>query len=228
MIRFSYQNNTKKFDLDTLNITNYFYLNEPVILKDIIPIRLLMLIKIILRRYFMSLQKDVTEYDEQLKILFERERKIKLICAELNNFTNLKSTLSTIIQHIKKITNCEAVGIRLHDNGDYPYYVSDGFPETFILKENSLCAKSESGEFVKVEKSDKFLLECMCGNIIRGRFDPTFDFFTQNGSFWSNNTTFLLSTTTEKERQENTRNYCNSCGYESVALVPIKSEKKYV
>jgi len=49
-----------------------------------------------------GIYNHMTTYDEQLKILFERERKIKLICAELNNFTNLKSTLSTIIQHIKK------------------------------------------------------------------------------------------------------------------------------
>ena len=33
----------------------------------------------------------------------------------------------------------------------------------------------------------------------------------------------LLATTTEEDRQSRTRNYCNSCGYESVALIPIRS-----
>lgn len=32
----------------------------------------------------------------------------------------------------------------------------------------------------------------------------------------------LLATTTEKERGNETRNYCNSCGYDSGALIPIK------
>ena len=30
-------------------------------------------------------------------------------------------------------------------------------------------------------------------------------------------------TSTKEERQANTRNYCNACGYESVALVPIEA-----
>ena len=32
-----------------------------------------------------------------------------------------------------------------------------------------------------------------------------------------------MASTSEEERQSKTRNYCNSCGYESVALVPIKA-----
>ncbi len=63
----------------------------------------------------------------------------------------------------------------------------------------------------------------MCGNIIRGRTSPNLDFFSEGGSFWSNNTTILLATTTDEDRQGNTRNYCNSCGYESVALIPIRA-----
>ncbi len=63
----------------------------------------------------------------------------------------------------------------------------------------------------------------MCGNIISGRLDPSRSFFTKGGSFWSNNTTDLLASTTEADRKSNTRKYCNQCGYESVALIPIKA-----
>ncbi len=65
-------------------------------------------------------------------------------------------------------------------------------------------------------------MECMCGNVIRGKFDPSLPFFTEQGSFWTNSTSKLLASTTEKERQGKTRNYCNYVGYESVALIPIK------
>ena len=34
-----------------------------------------------------------------------------------------------------------------------------------------------------------------------------------------------MPTTTEKDRQAGTRNYCNYCGYESVALIPIISDE---
>jgi signal transduction histidine kinase len=62
----------------------------------------------------------------------------------------------------------------------------------------------------------------MCGNVICGRSDPAKPFFTEHGSFWTNNTTELLRTTTEADRQARTRNRCNGEGYESVALLPLR------
>ena len=68
--------------------------------------------------------------EDKLKQLLERERKAKVICAQLNNFVDLKPTLIAVIDHIRDLTGCEAVSIRLHDEGDYPYYVYAGFPES--------------------------------------------------------------------------------------------------
>jgi GAF domain-containing protein len=68
----------------------------------------------------------------------------------------------------------------------------------------------------------------MCGNIISGRTDDKLPFFTKGGSFWTNSTTDLLASTTEKERQARTRNRCNGEGYESVALIPLRSEEKVI
>ena len=48
-------------------------------------------------------------------------------------------------------------------------------------------------------------------------------FFTSRGSFWSSCTTELLASSTDEERQARTRNRCNGEGYESVALVPLRS-----
>lgn len=160
--------------------------------------------------------------------IIERERTAKIICAELNNFTDLKPVLITIIKHIKKLVNCEAVGIRLHDEGDYPYYTYQGFPEHFIRHEDSLCALDNDGKRIPLKDGKGYVLECMCGNIIRGRFDPKQDFFTDKGSFWTNSTSKLLASTTEKERQAKTRNFCNKAGYESVALIPVKYKEEKV
>ena len=87
--------------------------------------------------------------------------------------------------------------------------------------ENQLCARDPAGE-IKRDGQGHPVLDCMCGNVICGRFDPAKPFFTAQGSFWTNGTTQLLAATTEADRQARTRNRCNGEGYESVALIPLR------
>jgi hypothetical protein len=74
------------------------------------------------------------------EILLKRETLAKEICAQLNNFVDLQNTLSLIIQQIKEMANVEAISIRLFEEGDYPYFVHEGFPESFIKAENSILS----------------------------------------------------------------------------------------
>ena len=85
-----------------------------------------------------------------------------------------------------------------------------------------MCVRSENGEPLH-DGDGNPVLECMCGNVICGRFDPSKPFFTPKGSFWTNCTTELLASTTEADRQARTRNRCNGEGYESVALIRLHS-----
>jgi|GEM_PF-1720869 len=160
--------------------------------------------------------RDITERKEQ-----EKESAILLdllrILDQPNGFDEL---LRDIIQKLHEISNCEAVGIRLKEGDDYPYYQTFGFPESFIQLEKSLCTHDLSGQVIKDELGNP-VLDCMCGNIICRRFDPMLPFFTPHGSFWTNSTSEFLSTTTESDRQARTRNRCNGEGYESVALIPL-------
>ena len=141
------------------------------------------------------------------------------------DFVALKHVLAEILEKVRNLSDCQSVGIRLHNNGDYPYYVHEGFPKFFILKENSLCARDEEGNNILDDKGNP-LLECMCGNVLKGRIDPKLPHFTEKGSFWTNSTTQLLEFTTEKERLGRTRNMCNYSGYESVALIPMRSSNR--
>ena len=141
---------------------------------------------------------------------------------KITNFVAIKHVLAEILETIRTLSDCQSVGIRLHNKGDYPYYVHEGFPKFFILKENSLCAKDKDGNHVLDEKGNP-LLECMCGNVIKGRFDPKLPYFTKKGSFWTNSTTQLLDNTLEKENLGRTRNMCHHSGYESVALIPMQA-----
>jgi PAS domain S-box-containing protein len=118
-------------------------------------------------------------------------------------------------------SGCDAVGVRLREGEDYPYFEARGFPPEFVQAENQLCARDPAGELQRDSQGNP-VLECMCGNVIGGRFDPAKPFFTAQGSFWTNSTTQWLATTTEADRQAHARDRCNSAGYESVALIPLR------
>jgi PAS domain S-box-containing protein len=168
-------------------------------------------------RGFAKVTRDITE---QRRAQQERETTIAFL-RMVNNSTGTPELVQAATSFFQKQSGCEAVGIRLHEGEDYPYYEARGFPEAFVRMENSLCARDDAGGVVR-DSGGNPVIECMCGNVIRGRFNPAKPFFTEHGSFWSNNTTELLRSTTEEDRQARTRNRCNGEGYESVALLPLR------
>jgi two-component system, cell cycle sensor histidine kinase and response regulator CckA len=147
------------------------------------------------------------------------------LIAQINTPDELRQRMSSLSDSLQKWSGCEVVGIRLKEGDDYPYYETRGFPAAFVQAETRLCVKIPNGEILRDSLGNP-VLECMCGNILSGRFDPAKPFFTANGSFWSNNTTDLLATTTDVDRQARTRNRCNGEGYESVALVPLRIDNQ--
>jgi PAS domain S-box-containing protein len=157
--------------------------------------------------------RDVTDRAQH-----EAEREAMITLLSLCNApTSQRELIRTVTGLLQKWSDCEAVGIRLSEGDDFPYYETRGFPPEFVQAESRLCERDAEGELLRDSQDDP-VLECMCGNVISGRFDPSLPFFTQNGSFWTNSTSELLASTTEADRQSPTRNRCNSEGYESVAL----------
>jgi PAS domain S-box-containing protein/putative nucleotidyltransferase with HDIG domain len=178
--------------------------------------------------------KDVlSHYEGTLQDITERKQaasRLKLskeILETLNRSNNIMKLIEDILHLFKEHTGIEAIGIRLKEGEDYPYFVSNGFPAHFLEAEDHLCASDDAGEIIRDARGNPFL-ECMCGNILCGRPDPSLPFFTKGGSFWTNSTTKLLASTSEAERQTRTRNRCNSEGYESVALIPLRSEGEII
>jgi signal transduction histidine kinase/CheY-like chemotaxis protein/PAS domain-containing protein len=151
-----------------------------------------------------------------------RERLEREVLEILNRPESPTDTIRDILQLIKNTTGVEALGIRLQEGDDFPYYENNGFSEDFIEAERYLCTRDEEGKIIRDGQGNP-VLECMCGNIITGRANPTLPFFTKGGSFWTNCTTELLASTTEEDRQARTRTRCNGEGYESVALIPLRS-----
>ncbi len=156
-----------------------------------------------------------------------RQRFVAEVLELLNVAVSDRATISRLLRLIKDFTGMDAVGIRLQEGMDFPYYETIGLSDGFVEKERYLCARSRDGEIVSDPEGNP-ILECMCGNVICGRSDASFPFFTDNGSFWTNGTTELLANTTKEERQGSSRNRCNAVGYESVALIPLRSAQKTI
>jgi PAS domain S-box-containing protein len=151
-----------------------------------------------------------------------RDRLARDVFTLLNEPQNNSQLVHGIVQMVKESLGMEAVGIRLREGDDFPYCETNGFPGHFVQTENHLCARDASGESVR-DTQGIAVLECMCGNVLRGRTDPKHPFFTEGGSFWTNSTSKLLATETEGCPLVHTRNRCNREGYESVALIPLRS-----
>ena len=175
------------------------------------------------RRVRLEIATDITERKREE----EHQTLTMTVLQILNSYSHEEDTIGKILHSIQQSIGIEAVGIRLESDEDFPYYETSGFPDNFVETERSLCGRDSSGD-VKRDASGQVILECMCGNIICGRTDPQYPFFTLGGSFWSNGTTALLASTTEQERQATTRKRCNGEGYESVALIPLHSHEKTI
>ena len=161
--------------------------------------------------------RDVTV---EARYHYERETILKLLRL-LNDPNNTHQLVRSITGFLQQWTGCEAVGVRLRDGDDFPYFETRGFPAEFVQAgEPALparrCRRCRAG------LGGNPVLECMCGNVLCGRFDPALPFFTAKGSFWTNCTSELLANTSEADRQARTRNRCNGEGYESVALIALR------
>lgn len=164
--------------------------------------------------------------DVRREIAAEEENRVGLdILHRINSATQKRAMFRELSEALQKWLHVEAVGIRLEEDGDFPYYEVRGFPPSFVQLENSLCCHDLHGQLIRDDAGDP-VLECMCGNVIRGRIDPSLSFFTTGGSFWTNSTSRLLSETSDEDRQGRMRNRCNGEGYESVALIPLSTGVK--
>jgi PAS domain S-box-containing protein/putative nucleotidyltransferase with HDIG domain len=162
--------------------------------------------------------KDMTH---RRQAAWEAERTMEFLGLLNESFTS-EALIKSAVGFLREHSRCDAVGVRVREGLDYPYFETSGFSPRFVQLENSLCARDKGGDILLDDAGDP-VLDCMCGNVIRGRFDPSQPFFTERGSFWSNGTSKMLARTTDEDRLTHTRNRCNGDGYESVLLMPLRA-----
>jgi PAS domain S-box-containing protein len=171
----------------------------------------------------LGIVRDITERKERES----QQHLVEKVLERLNQKEQLPDLIHDVVKLIKGSTGFEAVGVRLHEGEDFPYFTVNGFPKDFIEDENYLCVRNEDGEQV-LDEEGLPILSCMCGSVIVGHADPALPFFTESGSFWTNSTTELQNSASLKNLNVPLRNRCNQAGYESVALIPLRSGEEIV
>ncbi|MFA6102572.1 MAG: PAS domain S-box protein [Victivallaceae bacterium] len=141
----------------------------------------------------------------------------------LNEPGNLQDSIRRVLAILKTRTCFDAVGIRLKEGDDFPYFVQQGFSGDFLFKENTLIKRSGAGGVCR-NKDGNINLECTCGLVISGKTDASNPLFTRGGSFWTNNSFPILDIPADQDPRWRPRNECIHQGYASVALVPIRNK----
>lgn len=144
----------------------------------------------------------------------------------LNQGSRRADIIQRLLTLFKQFSGMEAVAIRLREGEDFPYYITSGLPEKFVKDELYLCAHDASGKVCR-DASGMPTLECVCGTVLCSQTDPALPYFSHGGSFWTNSTTELLAGTSKIAAGKD-RNRCNQEGYESMALIPLRSGSEII
>ncbi|MBJ6723360.1 PAS domain-containing protein [Geomesophilobacter sediminis] len=152
------------------------------------------------------------------------ERDILLVMATGDD---QKEANREVVGLIKSATGVDAVGLRLQDGDDFPYFCQEGFSHDFLEKENSLLIKTADGGICRNDDGS-ICLECTCGLVITGKTDPEDPNSTRGGSLWTNDSCPFLDIPPEEDARIHPRNQCIHEGYASVALIPVRAKERII
>jgi PAS domain S-box-containing protein len=154
--------------------------------------------------HLLTVARNITDRKIQEKMIQAANSFLRIT----NRHTNMRPMLNEFIAEIKELTNCSAAAVRIMDQeGNIPYAEAEGFSHDFCTLEGNLSIHSDEGMCIRVIKNDPNGLT---------------PYFTRNGSYFVNSTSALLSGITEDQKKI-LRNTCHRYGYESLALIPIRS-----
>lgn len=149
------------------------------------------------------------------------------VLQRINRSGDLCDAVGSVAEIVRGYAGVEAVGVRLWDGDTFPYFETRGFPEGFVRTESEICARDDRGETIRYTDG-KPVLECICGAVIQGHIGPGLPLTTEHGSFWTNGLTELIESSSDFAEGTMTRRGCQAGGYESVALIPLRSNQETI
>ena len=150
----------------------------------------------------------------------ERATALRLI-ELVGSAESTRAMMRAVTVFLRTWSGCDAVGIRLREGDDFPYYECNGLSDEHVAAESTLCTVDPEGRLVR-DEAGRPVLECLCGAVIRGLVDPESPHTTAYGTFWTHSTSELLASLPASADPGAPRGRCRDEGYESVALVPLR------
>ena len=154
--------------------------------------------------HLLTVARDITD-----RKLYETRIQEANKCLVIGNrHTEMQPLLRDFVAEIKIVSGCSAAAVRILDEGGrIPHAASDGFDADFCSLKEPLSVHSHKG---------------MCARVINNQIEPHASLFTKYGSYYVNSTSEFLSTASVDQTRL-MRNTCHRFGYESLALIPIRS-----
>jgi PAS domain S-box-containing protein len=171
----------------------------------------------------MTFMRDVTDR-KRVETHLEIRRQILQI---LNEPGEMRGAMQQVVSTLLTLTGADAVGIRLQEGDDFPYFAQQGFSEEFLHTDHSQAWLDAGGGAWRDHKG-KVCRECICGYVLSGEADPANPFFTPGGSFWINDTFSMPDLPAAEALRFLPCNRCMHHGYASMALMPIHQKDRVV
>ena len=104
-----------------------------------------------------GIHRDVTEQRQA-----ESEREITVEVLRLLSQRNTRrELLQSVTALLHEWSGCDAVGVRLREGEDFPYFETRGFPPEFVLAENRLCAVDARGNCSGIARATRSSSACV-------------------------------------------------------------------
>jgi PAS domain S-box-containing protein len=155
----------------------------------------------------MGIIRDVSEKKEKEYLVQDMNRILRMFSQNLTR----KDFLDTIVELIKSYCGCRYAGVMEYDKKGSILFESYGCSEDFILSESPSSVHNDN---------------CACIKAITSKPDPKdIDVITPHGSYCYHNFLAYINKLNKMTRYSNA---CATHGFRSVAVVPIRYNKKLI
>lgn len=160
---------------------------------------------------------DITE-----KMLAENRQELMIkILQLLNSEQSLEKEpgeiLREILDLIRSYMHFEVIAIRLKSDDSFPFYAIDGLPKAIVNNVRYVRIRNNIDSLFKHTECLGKEGGTICNGVGHGIFDTSKPYYTDNGSFWSNEF---------QDMKEFCNHECHRIGFQSICIVPLRSGKE--
>lgn len=160
-------------------------------------------------------------------LAFSIERKRLLdhlrVEADILRFINRSSLdaakLEEAIARVRDHLDVQAVGLRLPQDDNWPFVVALGYDEAFLDEAQGL--RPPPPENAQIPGNEYV---CFCGAVLAGELSVPEPWTVEDGALFCDRLSEMSDDTGSTDWPEMTRECCRNAGFESLALVPLRTE----